>query len=102
MVSRVINAPCYRVYGWSRGRWTLRSTHPDYDTAAEAAEFLFHRDRIRTRVSAGTRRLAVASQAPAPTAAQAFREAQADRVVLKRQTHAYFKSGCNGNEILAE
>ena len=101
-MTQTIEVECYRVYGWSRGRWTLRSTHPTYSEAADAAEFLFHRDRTHTRVSLGTRRVAAMTEAPAPTAAQRHREAQADAMVLRRQTHAYFKSGCNGTELIAE
>lgn len=97
-----ITVACYRVYGWSRGRWTQRSTHDTWTQASDAAEFLYHRDGIRTRVSESTRKVAVHTEAPPPTAAQRHREDQADAMVLKRQTHAYFKSGCCGNEILAE
>jgi len=101
-MTQTIEQTCYRVYGWNRGRWTLRSAHATEYDAAEAAEYLHHRDRIRTRVTPVTRRVVVPSEAPAPTAAKAFRESQADAQVLRRQTHAYFKSGCNGNEILSE
>lgn len=97
-----VTVTSWRVYGWGRGRWTLRSVHFNADEAHEQAEFLCHRDRIRTRVDKVPRLVTVASQAPAPTAAKAFREAQADTVVLRRQAHAYFKSGLSAHPQLTK
>lgn len=96
--------PCWRVWGWNGDtlQWTLRSHHSTHDEAVDAAHHLIDTQLIRARVTESTRKVAVESQAPAPTAAKAFREAQADKVVLRRQTHTYFKSGCNGTELLDE
>lgn len=92
--------PCWRVYGWGKGRWTLRSTHFTPDEAADAAEYLCLRYRVKTRVLASTHRVASMTEAPAPTEAQRFRERQADQMVLRRQAFTYFKSGCNGTELI--
>jgi hypothetical protein len=101
-MTRMVAQTVYRVWGWDSARlqWTLRSHHPSREQAQDAAHQIIDTQLIRVRISEGTRKVAVESQAPAPTAAKAFRENQADAVVLRRQTHAYFKSGCCGNEIL--
>ena len=98
-VPQVVEVTCWRVYGWGQGRWTLRSTHATPDDAADHAEALCHRSRIRTRVQQATTLRAVPREA-APTAAQRFREEQADRMVIRRQAHTYYKSGCNGTELI--
>ena len=85
------------MYGWSRGRWTLRSTHTDEFDAYEQAEYLGHRYKIRARVQQATTRKAVATQAPRPTDAQRFREQQADSMVIRRQAYSYFKSGLSAH-----
>ena len=99
-MARMMAQPCWRVWGWDRDvlTWTVRSAHPTFEAASEAAEFIAHRDRIRTRVArGGSRRVAVATEAHAPTAAKAFREAQADAVEQRRQSRAYFKSGLSAH-----
>lgn len=92
---------CWRVYGWSRGRWTLRAMYFDADEAAEQAEALHHKLRIRTRVQHVVRRVPAVTPPPSPTVAQLFREQQSDQMVIRRQALAYFKSGSNGTEIPA-
>ena len=103
-MSATVVVPCWRVWGWNRDtlQWTLRSHHPTREEAEDAAHDLIDTQLIRARISESTRKKVVASEAPAPTEAKAFREAQADKVVLRRQTHTYFKSGCNGTELLDE
>lgn len=99
-MGRTVEVTCWRVYGWSKGRWTLRSTHDSQSDAAEHAEAMWHRSRIRTRVQQSNTLRAAAQQPAAPTEAQRFRESQSDRMVIRRQTYAYFKSGSNGTELL--
>lgn len=95
-----ITAPAYRVYGWNRGRWTLRDTYTDPTEASEQAEALHHRLKIRTKVVVGTQRIASYSQPHAPTEAARFRAQQFDRIFQRRLDTAYHKSGCNGTEII--
>lgn len=97
---RMVDVTCWRVYGWSRGRWTLRSTHDTAADAAEHAEALCHKSRIRTKVQECKTRRAMAQEPSAPTAAQRFREQQFDQMVIRRQAFAYYKSGSNGTELL--
>lgn len=94
-----VEQPCWKVYGWSQGRWTLRSTHTSPEQASEQAEYLHHRDRIRTKVRQETHRVIVPTPYQ-PTDARLFRERQADRMALRRQAHTYYKSGCNGTELI--
>lgn len=87
---------CFRLYVW-RGHWQLRTV---CDTADEARRAVAGLERgVRVRIVPGTRRVASFSQAPAPTAAQKFREQQADRMVIRRQALTYYKSGSNGTEV---
>lgn len=99
-MSRMVEVTCWRVYGWSKGRWTLRSTHDTEADAAEHAEALCYRARIKTRVQECRTRRAAPYEAAAPTEAQRFRESQFDRMVIRRQAYSYFKSGSNGTELL--
>ena len=94
--------PCWRVWGWNRAtlQWTVRSQHPTHDEAVTASHYLIDHFLIRARITESTRRVAVHTEAHAPTTAQEFRHQQFDRMVIRRQTHAYFKSGCNGTELL--
>jgi len=85
------------VWGWSKGRWTLRSTHNSWSDAAEHAEALHHRSRIRTKVIEATTKRAVPTQAPAPTAAQRFREEQFDSMFRRQQAFSYYKSGLSAH-----
>ena len=96
-----ITAPAFRVYGWNRGRWTLRATYTDCDEAHELAEALCHRLKIRTKVVTGTQRVASYTQPPAPSEQQQFRHQQADLMFQRRLDTAYHKSGCNGTEIIS-
>ena len=95
-----VTVPAYRVYGWNRGRWTLRATYSDGFEAAEQAEALHHRTGCRTKVVIGTRRVASYAEANAPSEQQRFRHEQADRMFQRRLDTAYHKSGCNGTEII--
>jgi hypothetical protein len=95
-----VTVPAYRVYGWNRGRWTLRDTYSDGFEAAEQAEALHHRTGCRTKIVIGTRRVASYTQANAPSEQQRFRHEQADRMFQRRLDTAYHKSGCNGTEII--
>ena len=97
---QMVEVICWRVYGWSKGRWTLRSTHATEDDANEHAEALWHRSRVKARVQQATTHRAVASEALGIGDAQRFREEQSDRMVIRRQAFAYFKSGCNGTELI--
>jgi len=99
-VTAFVTVPAFRVYGWGRGRWTLRGTYADHDEAQEQAEALGHRLKIRTKVVVGTQRVASYTQAPAPTEQQRFRHQQADLMLQRRLDTAYHKSGCNGTEII--
>lgn len=88
---------CYRVYVF-RGHWQLRAV---CDTVPEVRAELTKLGRnVRVRITPGTRRVASFTQAPAPTAAQKFREQQADKMVIRRQAFTYYKSGSNGTEVL--
>ena len=95
-----VTVPAYRVFGWGRGRWTLRATYSDGFEAAEQAEALHHRTGCRTKVVIGTRRVASYAEANAPSEQQRFRHEQADRMFQRRLDTAYHKSGCNGTEII--
>lgn len=95
-----VTVPAYRVYGWGKGRWTLRDTYTDATEAAEQAEALHHRLKIRTKVVVGTQRIASYTQPPAPTEQQRFRHEQFDLMFQRRLDTAYHKSGCNGTEII--
>ena len=95
-----ITVPAFRVYGWNRGRWTLRETYSDGFEAAEQAEALHHRTGCRTKIVIGTRRVASYTQPPAPSEQQQFRHQQADLMFQRRLDTAYHKSGCNGTEII--
>ena len=99
MTAGCVTVPCWRVYGWGRGRWTLRTTHDSAADAAAHAEALSWRTGARTKVVPGHRRAAAWSQAPPPTDQARFREQEADRMHQRRQDCAYFKSGANGSEI---
>lgn len=98
-MAEVKRVPCWRIDVW-RGHWQLRSIH---DTEAEARlQFLVQRRQHRFdrfRIVASTRRVATYTEAPAPTQARRFREAQADRMVVRRQAFSYYKSGSNGTEV---
>jgi hypothetical protein len=96
-MATVLEVPCWRVYGWSRGRWTLRSTHADEFDAYEQAEYLGHRYKIRARVQQATTKKAVATQASRPTDAQRFREQQSDRMAIRQQALSYYKSGLSAH-----
>jgi hypothetical protein len=101
MGARMVAVPCWRVWVWRQGHWMVRSTHDTEAQAREASSQYRARNRFgRSLVRKSTRRVAAYVEAPAPTAAQKFREAQADRMALRRQAHAYFKSGSNGTEVL--
>lgn len=95
-----VTAPAYRVYGWGKGRWTLRGTYTDHDEAHEQAEALCHRLKIRTKVVVGTQRVASYTQPNPPTEAERFRAQQGDLMFQRRLDTAYHKSGCNGTEII--
>lgn len=99
-MTAMVTIPAYRVFGWSRGRWTLRDVYRDADEAAEQAEALHHRLKIRTKVVVGTQRVAGLVQPPAPTEAARFRALQGDLMLQRRLDTAYHKSGCNGTEII--
>ena len=99
MSAATITVDSWRVYGWNRGRWTLRSIHLDPAEAAEQAEYLHHRHGIRTRVTIALRTMPATVEPPPPTAAARFRQAQAARMCELRQATAYFKSGSNGTEV---
>lgn len=96
----MLTVPAYRVFGWGKGRWTLRGTYADHDEAREQAEALCHRQKIRTKVVVGTQRIASYTQPSAPTEQQQFRHEQFDRMFQRRLDTAYHKSGCNGTEII--
>jgi len=96
-----VEVTCWRVYGWSRGRWTLRSTHATQDDAAEHAEALCHRTKIPTKVRMATTKQMMPTPAPPPGEAQRFREQRFDSMHLRRQAFTYFKSGANGTELMA-
>ena len=96
-----VEVTCWRVYGWSRGRWTLRSTHETQEDAEEHAEALRHRSKISTRVRMATTKRMMPTPALPPSEAQRFREKQFDSMHLRRQAFAYFKSGANGTELMA-
>jgi hypothetical protein len=100
-VTAFITVPAFRVYGWSRGRWTLRATYSSESEAVEQAEALHHRQLIRTKVEQGTRRVASYTQPHAPSEQQQFRHQQADLMFQRRLDTAYHKSGCNGTEIIS-
>lgn len=89
----------WRVYGWGRGRWTLRGIYFDAEEAAEQAEYLHHRYRIRAKVVAAARQVCADTPPAPPTVARRFRQRQADQMVERRQALAYYKSGSNGTEI---
>lgn len=95
-----IEVTCWRVYGWGKGRWTLRSTHATESEAREHAEAICHQLRIRTKVERAKTRRAIVQQPSPPSAARRFREEQSSRMVIRKQAFAYFKSGSNGTEIL--
>ena len=97
----MIDAPAYRVFGWGKGRWTLRGTYSDHDEAHQQAEALCHRLKIRTKVEVGTQRVASYVQPPAPTEQQRFRQEQFDLMFQRRLDTAYHKSGCTGTEIIS-
>jgi hypothetical protein len=103
LVSAMMTVPCWQVFVWRRGRWQLRSTH-DTQADAQLAAWLGKRgDRFSMfHIRTSIRRVATYVQPPAPTDAQRFREQQSDQMVLRRQSHAYFKSGCNGTEVLSK
>ena len=99
-MSNTVIVPCWRVYVW-RGHWQVRSSHDTAGAARLALLVAQRRDRFdRFRIVEATRRVATFVQPPAPTEAQRFRERQADQMVIRRQAHTYYKSGCNGTEIL--
>lgn len=98
-MSRTVTVPCWRLYIW-RGHWLMRSVHDSLESAqAEAVTLQLADPHVRLRVGQSTRRIAVMEEAPAPTEAQRFREQQADRMVIRRQALAYYKSGSNGTEL---
>lgn len=99
-MTQVVVRPCWRVYGWNKGRWTQRSTHPSPEAAASAAKVLAT-SGVRVEVRQQQRRTIEMSE-QYQGAAKTFRQQQADKMVVKRQAHTYFKSGCNGTEILAK
>jgi len=90
--------PSWTVWGYSRGKYTLRSTHKTAKAANDAADVL-DRKGISTRVDFRVRRVATYTEVPAPTVAREFRESQADRMQVRKQHMAYIKSGSNGTEI---
>lgn len=99
-MTEMVTVPCWDVQVW-RGHWQLRSTHASAAAAQQEVTAGRRRDpHVRLRVIQRTRRVASFTQAPAPTAAQRFREAQADRMVIRRQAFTYYKSGSNGTEVL--
>ena len=98
-MTEMVTVPCFDVQVW-RGHWQVRSSHPTLQAAQREVAAGRQRDRhVRLRVVEGQRRVASYSQAPAPTAAQKFREQQADRMVIRRQAFTYYKSGSNGTEV---
>ena len=99
-MTAMVSVPAYRVFGWGKGRWTLRGTYTDHDEAHEQAEALCHRLKIRAKVVVGTQLVASYTQPPAPTEQQRFRHQQADLMFQRRLDTAYHKSGCNGTEII--
>ncbi len=96
-----VTKPCWQVWVRRGEQWQMRSTHDSPGPARLAVLVGRRQDRwARFRIVVATRKVATYVEAPAPTAAQRFREAQADRMVVRRQATAYFKSGSNGTEIL--
>jgi len=89
---------CWDVYGWNRGRWTMRERYSCEDEANEQAEALHHRTGQRTKVLRSTRRVLAPSE-PVVNEARRFREAQADRMMNRRLATTYYKSGFNGTEL---
>lgn len=90
-MTEMVNVRVWRVYAWSKGRWTLRSTHVNPADAEEHAEYWRHKGLSSKAVSATARR-PVPTPSRAPSAAQLHREAQADRMVVLRQATTYYKS----------
>jgi hypothetical protein len=98
-MSAMRTVECFRVYV-RRGHWQLRTV---CDTAAEVRAAVAAVERgVSVRIVPGTRQVASWRNAEAPTAARAHRESAFDQMVIRRQAHAYHKSGCNGTELLAD
>ena len=94
-----VTRPCWKLVVY-KGHWMVKSTH-DTPAAAMAARRAAQRDYTGTRIVESTRKVATWVQPPPPTEARRFREQQADNMVLHRQANQYFKSGCNGTELVA-
>ena len=98
-MAEMIELPCYRIYV-RRGHWQLRSV---CDTAEEVRAALQGLERgLTVSIRPGTRKVATWRNPEAPGAARAHRESASDQMVIRRQAHAYHKSGCNGTELLAD
>ena len=98
-MAEMVDKPCYRIRVW-RGHWQLLCV---CDTTAEVRKVLAGLERgLRVQIEPGTRRVASWRNAEAPNAARAHRESAFDQMVIRRQAHAYHKSGCNGTELLAD
>lgn len=99
MTTPMITVPCWDVLVWN-GHWQLRSSHSTLPAAQRECAAGLRRDpRARLRITQRQRKVATYSQPHAPTTAQQFREAQADKMVIRRQALAYYKSGSNGTEV---
>ena len=97
-MAEMVERPCYRVFVFN-GHWQLRAT---CETGKDVRDVLAGVERgVRVRIEPGTRRRASWRNAEAPGAARAHRESAFDQMAIRRQAHAYHKSGCNGTELLA-
>jgi hypothetical protein len=95
----MVTKRCFRLYVW-RGHWQLRSTHDTLDQVR--AEVGRVGRGVRVQVIPGTRKVAQGRNGDPPSASRAHRESASDQMVIRRQAHAYHKSGCNGTELLAD
>lgn len=99
MTTPMITVPCWDVLVWN-GHWQRRSSHSTLQAAQQECAAGQRRDpRARLRITQRERRIASYSQPHAPTPTQRFREQQADKMAIRRQALAYYKSGSNGTEV---
>lgn len=99
MARQMIDQLCWDVQVW-KGHWMVRSTHDSFESAQRAVRNgLRQNPKLHYRFVERVRRVASYAQPPAPTAAQQFREQQADKMAIRRQALTYYKSGSNGTEV---
>ena len=99
MATEWVEKLCYDVQVW-KGHWMVRSTHDTFESAHRAVmNGLRQNPKLHYRYVERVRRVPTFRQPNAPTAAQKFREEQADKMVIRRQALTYYKSGSNGTEV---